>query len=216
MLASGGEYEDDTIKLWDVNPSDTNFGACLQTLTGHIGGVTCVAFAPDGLTLASSSSYPDHTIKLWDMNKSDGNFEDCLLTLNGYINSVLAVSYAPDGKTLVSMGANSYGLGVLKLWDVGQSDAHYGDCLQTFTGQPGNLYSVACSPDGQTLASGGEDDTIKLWRASDGACLQTLTGHTYFVHSVAFAPDGQTLASGSWDGTVRLWRVSDGACLNTL
>lgn len=72
------------------------------------------------------------------------------------------------------------------------------------------------APDGQTLASAGGDQSIKLWRVADGALLQTLLGHAGQVLTVRFAPDGQTIASGAWDNTVKLWRVSDGALLQTL
>jgi WD40 repeat protein/subtilase family serine protease len=75
--------------------------------------------------------------------------------------------------------------------------------------------SVAFSPDGSLLASGSWDDTIKLWRVSDGALVRTLT-HTGLVTSVAFSPDGSLLALGSRDRTIRLWRVSDGALVATL
>lgn len=89
------------------------------------------------------------------------------------------------------------------------------------------MTSLAFSPDGQTLASGGRtgwpdsEGEIKLWQVSDGALLQTLTGLALRVNSVAFSPDGQTLASGSstgesgFEGEIKLWRVLDGALIET-
>jgi WD40 repeat protein len=61
------------------------------------------------------------------------------------------------------------------------------------------------SPDGQMLASGSEDKTIKLWNLKTGDLLCTLTGHEGSVRSVAISPDGQTLASGSHDNSIKLW-----------
>jgi serine/threonine protein kinase/Tol biopolymer transport system component len=83
-------------------------------------------------------------------------------------------------------------------------------------GNAGEVYSVAFSPDGKTLASGSRDQTIKLWGVSTGKCTTSLTGHTRVVHSVAFSPDGKTLASGSRDQTIKLWDVSTGKCTATL
>ena len=76
----------------------------------------------------------------------------------------------------------------------------------TLVGHTNPVHGVAFSPDGQTLASGSWDNTVRLWRVSDGILLRTLEGHTDPVLSVAFSPDGQTLASGSRDKTVRLWK----------
>jgi Uncharacterized protein with protein kinase and helix-hairpin-helix DNA-binding domains, COG4248 len=83
--------------------------------------------------------------------------------------------------------------------------------VRTLKGHTHWVWSVSFSPDGRLLASGSEDNTIKLWRVSDGLEVRTLTGHTDAVDSVSFSPDGRLLASGSWDGTIKLWRVADGA-----
>ena len=87
-------------------------------------------------------------------------------------------------------------------------------------GHTRGVNSVVFSPDGQTLASGSSDDTIRLWDVATGAALHTLRGQTEsvytIVYSVAFSPDGQTLASGSSDDTIRLWDVATGAALHTL
>jgi len=70
-------------------------------------------------------------------------------------------------------------------------------------------FSVAFSPDGQTLASASKDRTIKLWDLRNGL-LRTLSGHSDAVRTVAISPDGQTLASGSWDKTIKVWNLHNG------
>jgi WD40 repeat protein len=96
------------------------------------------------------------------------------------------------------------------------SNQFIGNLLQTLTGHSNSVISVAYSPDGQTLASGSSDKTIKLWNVNTGKLLQTLTGHSDWVWSVAYSPDGQTLASGSEDETIKLWDVKTGNLLQTL
>jgi WD40 repeat protein len=77
--------------------------------------------------------------------------------------------------------------------------------LNRLEGHTDIVWSVNFSPDGQSMASGSRDQTVKVWR-TDGTLLQTLKGHTDAVTSVSFSPDGQSLASSSLDKTVQIWR----------
>ncbi len=68
--------------------------------------------------------------------------------------------------------------------------------------------SLTFSPDGKTITSASDDNTVKLWN-SDGERLPNLEGNT-----VIFSPDGKTIASGSNDKTVKLWNL-EGKLLKT-
>ncbi len=72
------------------------------------------------------------------------------------------------------------------------------------------MFSVCISSDGEILASGGKDKTIKLWNIESGENINTLKGHTDIVRSVKFSPDGKILASGGYDNNIILWKVSTG------
>ncbi|HEY9606173.1 MAG TPA: serine/threonine-protein kinase [Allocoleopsis sp.] len=86
----------------------------------------------------------------------------------------------------------------------------------TLTGHSKMVRAIAISPDGQLIASGSEDNTIKVWNLRTGKLLRTLTGHSGGIRSVAISPDGKLLASGGDDKTIKLWNLETGKLLRTL
>jgi WD40 repeat protein len=210
--------------LRQVNLAEVNFcNADLATsvFAETLSSVMSVSFNPNGSLLATGDL--DGKICLWRV--VDGKQ---VLTLQGHTGWIWAVTFSPDGKTLASCSHDS----LIRLWDVQSLDFEQsnpenldtvGDsshlpvtCLKTLRGHLNRVWTIAFSPDGQMLASGSDDQTIRLWNARDGNCLKVLQGHTSGVTSVRFSPNGQTLASGSEDASVRLWSVDRRTYLTSL
>ncbi|KEP45602.1 tyrosine kinase catalytic domain protein, partial [Rhizoctonia solani 123E] len=81
--------------------------------------------------------------------------------------------------------------------------------LIVYEGHTSTVYSVAFSPDGNSVASGSDDKTIRTWDAHRPSPIgKPLTGHDSWVQSVAYSPLGDVIASGSSDQTIRLWDVN--------
>ena len=77
-------------------------------------------------------------------------------------------------------------------------------------GHEAPVSSVAISLDGQFIASGSSDRTVKVWGLRTGQLVADCIGHQGAVTSVAFSPDNRFIASGSWDGTVKVWDAQTG------
>jgi WD40 repeat protein len=80
----------------------------------------------------------------------------------------------------------------------------------TLSGHTQPVRALALSPSGQILASGSDDQTIKLWNTTTGKLLHTLNGHRDRIKSILITPDEKTVISTSFDNTIKFWDTQTG------
>ncbi|HKQ08474.1 MAG TPA: TIR domain-containing protein [Blastocatellia bacterium] len=194
ILAMGNS--DGTVILWDVKAKRE-----ISRFDSQSEGIESVRFLENDNVLASSSI--TGKIELWNIKTEQEvttfNVADIEVTEDE--NS--SVVFSPDGRILAStvVVIEHCGECGIDLWDIKS-----GKKKATLKGHTQNIYAMAFSPDGKTLASGSADQTIKIWDLNTGHELATLRAEEW-VRSITFSPDGKVLASGGMTGTVSLWDV---------
>lgn len=202
LTGSCEETRSDNLRLWSLPD-----GKPTRTFAGHLGGLSAVAFRPDGTQVVSAGS-SDHPVRFWEL--SSGALVRALWSdATGFGHA----AFSPDTRTALSWGED----GIIRLWDL--SDA---DSLQTLVGsfhEP--VQAIAVSPDGQRLAIGGEN-RLAIWDAANGRVLSDENGKRFrppkyeTLDELAFSPGGKWIVAGSSSGHVWLLRGDNGRLVGPL
>jgi WD40 repeat protein len=187
------------------------------------GPVTSVAVNPAGNVIASASckEYNQSQCAYGEIVLSDALTHQVIQRISDEFGSVSSLAFNEDGTILAAGGCVPVdendkgctdGKGQYTLWNV--TDPVSPVLLsESREWHAGLVKSIAFSPDGRLLASGGFDKRIVLWDVSDPTNPTIegipLLGHSSFVNGLAFSVDGNTLVSAGDDRTFLIWNISN-------
>jgi WD40 repeat protein/transcriptional regulator with XRE-family HTH domain len=184
-----------------VQVFDAANGEALFVLAGHSDSVNVLAFNPNGKQLASGAF--DGTVKIWSLERPS----EVSLEKRRGINR-LALS--PDGTWIAAASAEpgTFNFDLLTVWD-----AQNGKILFERKAHQPEVGTVAVSPDGKEVATGGSDRTIKLWNVPSGTLRLSIPVEDDFIWSIAYPPDGKSVAAVGLTGMIRFYDRKTGKVL---
>jgi WD40 repeat protein len=130
--------------------------------------------------------------------------------MQGHTGWVTGVVHLPGGRQFLTCSADSS----LRLWDL-ETGTQIGKDWRDEGGDAG-AWSMALSPNVQTVASGYNDGTVRLWNVETRKVIAKWEGHTNLVGALCWSGDGKQVLSGSWDGRARVWNVKRGKSVLTI
>ena len=175
-----------------------------RQLAPGIGRISAMAFSPDSNRLAVTGDEAPAPVL---MDVSSGRVQE-RMTGGGHRGEVISMVFAPNGTRLVT-GGNEDGLAIV--WDTqtGRSIRRLEDPSTNEQQAVTFRVTVGWSPDGSTVATGGGQGRILLWRTTDWRQLGALPADTSYIWCLAFSPDGSRLAAGGvGDRQVTIWDVA--------
>jgi len=172
-------------------------GIVLQT--GHLSAVFTLSFSPDGKTLATGSV--DHTIKLWDVATGKE-----VKILTGHAGIITSVAFLNQDDYLISASQD----GTIRIW------SNKNNISRVLYVQQSDIHSVCLSSDGQTLAVGSGNGSIKIINKNTGKIINDIPAHSGSVKKVLYYDDSKYLVSAGEDKVIKIWDISSGKEIRNL
>ncbi|MFI5593364.1 hypothetical protein ACIA5G_50525 [Amycolatopsis sp. NPDC051758] len=197
-------------EAYNVAPSEDTEAVLRQaTADSHIRTtlgerILGAVFSPDGKHVLTGDLDGTLQVRAWDTEHGVGATTQTLRADRSLLSSPV---FSSDGRRIAVVGNEG-----LWVWDWEQvlAGRAHRVLLPRSVDSLSQRDEIALSLDGQRVASGNDDGTVRIWNAAGDDQSTVLRGHDGQVFDVAFSRDGKWLASGGEDGTVRLWNLADG------